>query len=131
MGTAVTSKKDTKKYINMVIVLLFMFLFRYIPPISTLTPTGMHVLGVFIGAVYGWSTVGLIWPGFFAIISMSFITGYNLNSIIAGGFGSSTFWIILFMLMFVSVKNMVIRFWSGFRMMPWLVQQSCFVQSKS
>lgn len=103
MSSAVASKKDTKKYINMVVVLFFMFLFRYIPPVSTLTPTGMHVLGIFIGAVYGWSTVGLIWPGFFAVISMSFVTGYNLNSIIAGGFGSSTFWIILFMLMFVQV----------------------------
>ena len=56
-----------------------------------------------MGVVYGWSTVDLIWPGFFAIISMSFVEGFDLTSIIASGFGSSTFWIILFMLMFVMV----------------------------
>ena len=91
------------KYVNIVIVLFLIFGFRFLPPVSTLTPTGMHVLGIFLGCVYGWSTVDLIWPGFFALISMSFVEGYNLNSIIAGGFGSSTFWIILFMLMFVMV----------------------------
>jgi len=91
------------KYVNMIIVLFLIFGFQYLPPFSTLTPTGMHVLGIFLGVVYGWSTVDLIWPGFFAIISMSFVEGFDLNSIIAGGFGSSTFWIILFMLMFVMV----------------------------
>lgn len=91
------------KYINIIIVLFLIFGFRYLHPFSTLTPTGMHVLGIFLGVVYGWSTVDLIWPGFFAIISMSFVEGFDLTSIIAGGFGSSTFWIILFMLMFVMV----------------------------
>ncbi len=100
MEKAISSKM---KYINIIIVLFLIFGFRYIPPFSTLTPTGMHVLGIFLGVVYGWSTVDLIWPGFFAIISMSFVEGFDLTSIIASGFGSSTFWIILFMLMFVMV----------------------------
>lgn len=100
MTETTTSKM---KYIHIIIVLFLIFGFRYLPAISTLTPTGMHVLGIFLGCVYGWSTVDLIWPGFFALISMSFVEGYNLTSIIAGGFGSTTFWIILFMLMFVMV----------------------------
>ena len=62
MEKAISSKM---KYINIIIVLFLIFGFRYIPPFSTLTPTGMHVLGIFLGVVYGWSTVDLIWPGFF------------------------------------------------------------------
>lgn len=64
----------------------------------------MHVLGIFLGAVYGWSTIDLIWPGFFAIISMGFVEGCDLSTIIASGFGSTTFWIILFILMFVMIN---------------------------
>lgn len=67
------------KYINIIIVLFLIFGFRYLHPFSTLTPTGMHVLGIFLGVVYGWSTVDLIWPGFFAIISMSFVEGFDFN----------------------------------------------------
>lgn len=103
MSAATFTKSEKIRYVNILIVLFFMFGFRFLPTFSTLTPTGMHVLGIFLGAVYGWSTVDLIWPGFFAIISMSFVEGYDLNTVIAGGFGSSTFWIILFMLLFVMV----------------------------
>lgn len=100
---SVSNKSDIKTYINVFIVLFFMFGFRFLPPVSTLTPTGMHVLGVFIGSVYGWSVINLIWPTFFAITSMFFIEGFDATSIIANGFGSSTFWIIAFMLIFVMV----------------------------
>ena len=97
------TKSEKIKYINVIVVLFFMFGIQFIPPVSSLTPTVMHVLGVFIGCVYGWSTVDLIWTGFFATISMSFVEGYNLNSVVAAGFGSSTFWILVFMVLFVAV----------------------------
>lgn len=103
MSAQALTKSEKIRYINIAVVLLLMFGFRYLPTFSTLTPTGMHVLGIFIGVVYGWSTIDLIWPSFFAVISMSFVEGYDLNSVVAGGFGSSTFWIIFFMLLFVMV----------------------------
>ena len=103
MRTTTLTKQEKIKYINAIIVLFFMFGFQFIPPVSSLTSTGMHVLGIFIGCVYGWSTVDLIWTGFFAVISMSFVEGYNLNSVVAAGFGSSTFWILVFMVLFVMV----------------------------
>ena len=103
MSAQALTKSEKIRYINIAVVLLLMFGFRYLPTFSTLTPTGMHVLGIFIGVVYGWSTIDLIWPSFFAVISMSFVEGYDLNSVVAGGFGSSTFWIIFFMLLYVMV----------------------------
>ena len=48
-------KKGMSDYIKYAIVLLFMFGFRYIPPIAPMTPYGMGVLGVLIGAILGWS----------------------------------------------------------------------------
>lgn len=97
------TKAEKIKYINVAIVLFFIFGFQYVPPIGPLTPMGMHVLGIFLGSVYGWSTVDLIWVGFFATVSMAFVDGFNLTSILATGFGSQTFWIIVFMLLFVMV----------------------------
>lgn len=97
------SKSEKIKYVNIVLVLFFMFGLRFVPPVGPLTPTGMHVLGIFLGAVFGWSTVDIIWTSILATISMIFVTGYNFNSVLAAGFGSQTFWIIVFMLMFVMV----------------------------
>lgn len=48
-------KKGMSDYIKFGIVLLIMFGFRYIPPIAPMTPYGMGVLGVLIGAIAGWS----------------------------------------------------------------------------
>ncbi len=48
-------KKGMSDYIKYAIVLLFMFGFRYVPPIAPMTPYGMGVLGVLIGAILGWS----------------------------------------------------------------------------
>ena len=45
-------------YIKMGIVLLFMFGFRLLPPIGSITPYGMAVLGILIGAILGWSFDG-------------------------------------------------------------------------
>lgn len=126
MSAATFTKSEKIRYINILIVLFFMFGFRFLPTFSTLTPTGMHVLGIFLGAVYGWSTIDLIWPGFFAVISMSFVEGYDLNTVIAGGFGSSTFWIILFMLLFVMVFE---RFGGTKFVATWFITRK-FLQGK-
>lgn len=40
--------------INLIVSVLFMFCFRFIPPVDPITPYGMSILGVFIGLIYGW-----------------------------------------------------------------------------
>ena len=71
--------KERKKYtatINTLITLVLMFGFGLIPPFAELTPVGMRVLGVFVGVIYGYSTCGVIWPSFFAIIAFG-LSGYT------------------------------------------------------
>ena len=48
----------TSSYVKVGIVLLFMFGFRFLPPIGDITPYGMAVLGILIGAILGWSFDG-------------------------------------------------------------------------
>ena len=61
--------------INILITLLLMFGFGYLPPFATLTPVGMKVLGVFIGVIYGYSTCEIIWPSLFAFLAFG-LSGY-------------------------------------------------------
>lgn len=46
-------------YVHCAIVFVFAFFFRFVPPIGQITPYGMGILGTFIAAIYGWSTIGM------------------------------------------------------------------------
>lgn len=48
---------DKGYYINVVVMLLLMIGFRFLPPFGSMTESGMAVLGVFIGTIYGWIMV--------------------------------------------------------------------------
>lgn len=47
------SKTSNGNYIKWAIVLLFVFGFGFLPPVGQMTPVGMRVLGIFIGALFG------------------------------------------------------------------------------
>lgn len=66
-----------KSAIHYIIVALFCVGFRYVPGFAGITPMGMGILGCFIGAIYGWSTIDMIWPSIMAMIGMGFIVGMN------------------------------------------------------
>ena len=53
-------KKST--YIHCLVVAFFCLGFRFIPPFMGLTEMGMGIMGTFIGAVYGWVLIDLLWP---------------------------------------------------------------------
>lgn len=44
-------------YINICIMLALMIFFRFIPAFGSMTENGMAVLGVFLGTIYGWTTL--------------------------------------------------------------------------
>lgn len=69
----VTKKKSTGYYIRSVIGILIMFLFGLIPAPAPLTQTGMAVLGQFIGLIFLWTTVDMVWPTFVAIVAFGFV----------------------------------------------------------
>ena len=54
------SKKKGIFYVDVLITLLFMFGFGYLPAVEPITPLGMKMLGIFIGLVYAWSTTSLL-----------------------------------------------------------------------
>lgn len=71
------SKNSVAQWIHVVIILFFMFGFKYVcPPFSTITEVGVGVLGVFIGLVYGWTTCGVFWTSILGMIALGF-TGFQ------------------------------------------------------
>ena len=71
--------KNTKKarkgnlvFLHAAICIFFMFIFGIIcPPIGSITPLGMKILGIFIGMLYGWTTSGMIWPSLLGMVAFA------------------------------------------------------------
>ena len=70
MGTTIakTGKVDVGYIIKAAIGIAIMIFFRFIPAPEPITATGMAVLGEFIGLIYLWSAVDMMWPTFIAIV---------------------------------------------------------------
>ena len=67
---------NAKTLVRTAIMCLFMFCFRFIPPFGTVTEYGMAVLGVFLGLIYGWSFIGLMFPTLLGMFGLT-MAGYG------------------------------------------------------
>lgn len=82
-------------YLNVCIMLALMVLVRFIPPVGSMTESGMAVLGVFLGTIYGWMTLkdmplasaaGLVLmgtTGFYATPAASISAAFGHNQFIS------------------------------------------------
>lgn len=79
---------ETKKInlVHYIIVAAFCFLFRFVPGFAGITPYGMGILGCFIGAIYGWMTIGMFWPSVVALVGMGLSVG--INNVLIASFGN-------------------------------------------
>lgn len=98
------SNKNTK-YIHFIIVMVFMFLFRFVPPIGTITPYGMAVIGIFIGLIYGWSVDAdnLIWTSLLALVAIGMTDFGNAGKALASAFGNESVMLMLLGMFFLGM----------------------------
>ncbi len=66
------SKENRMEMIHTIIGLVLMFGIPLLPPVEPITTIGMQLGGIFIGAIYLWSTVGMFWPSLLAVIALGF-----------------------------------------------------------
>ena len=83
MASQIIKSNNVKEIVNFIIALTFMFLFRFVPAPEPITPYGMAILGIFIGAIWGWCFGGsnTLWASLLALVAL----GINLP---AGVFGA-------------------------------------------
>ena len=72
--------------IHYIIVAALCLGFRFVPPFAGITPYGMGILGTFIGAIYGWMTIDMLWPSLMALAGVGLSIG--MNQMLAASFGN-------------------------------------------
>ena len=97
-------RKNALYYVNAIFFMVIPIIFFQLPPVAPLTDVGMKVVGVFLAALWGWITIGLIWPSIY-ILCMLIFTGYfaNFSAVCSSSFGNSTTVLLIFMLAFAGL----------------------------
>lgn len=90
MSNTTTEKKiDVMYWVHTVITLVLMFGIGYLEPWGELEPVGMKVLGIFIGLLWGWTTIGFVWPSLMGVCALG-LSGYQTTlQVLAAGFGAA------------------------------------------
>lgn len=95
-----TKTKNTAWYINSLLVILITIGVGYLPPFGQITPLGMKVLGVFLGVLYGWCTVSMLWPSVWGIVMLG-CTGFcTVKESFGMAFGSDIVLLVVAVFMF-------------------------------
>ncbi len=93
-------KKDVKNfYIKTVIFFVLIFGIGFLPAPEPLTSYGMKAIGIFVGLIFGWCAIGMIWPSIVGILAMAALGILPINQVLATGWGSPTMLLIFFMMM--------------------------------
>lgn len=93
--------KKEKNVLYFIIYCMIVALGWIIPPVAPITTEGMHLLGVFIAAVFGWSVTSEVWPSFLTLLLLPFTGMTTFTAVLSMSFGSDT--IVFMMLLFVLV----------------------------
>ncbi len=128
--SASIARKNKVSYIHVAIMFALMLGVGYLPPIAQITPLGMKVLGVFLGLVYGWCFIDLLWTSVFGFFALG-LTGYtDVLSAFVAGFTNPTTVIILVCFAFAHCLKVIgvseaIAYWLMSRKIflgrPWLL----------
>lgn len=94
--------QKNKTFMNAVVVFLLMILIGFLPPPTPITPLGMKILGVFVGMLFGWLTMGLIFPSLLGIIMLALVGETPINQIYMEGFGNNIVVLLIFIFVFAA-----------------------------
>ena len=73
-----------------------MLLFWLLPAPAGMTRAAMQVIGIFAGTLLLWLTVSIDWPSLLCMAALALVPELGMNSVLAAGFGNSTFAFLLF-----------------------------------
>ncbi|MEE0510110.1 MAG: SLC13 family permease [Peptococcaceae bacterium] len=94
-------KKD-KTIIHFIVYCLLASLGWIVPVVEPITPEGMHLIGVFFAAVYGWSVSTEVWPSFFTLLLIPFTGIVDVSGLLAISWGNDTIFFIVLLFVFVA-----------------------------
>ena len=90
------TKIDKKTIIYSVIGIALMFIIWHLPPFGPITTYGMQLLGVLVGCIWLWSTVGLLWPSALGVVAMM-LSEHGGISVLTTAFSNTNVVMLLFL----------------------------------
>lgn len=108
------SKTKNLQMVHMAISFAIMVIFRFLPTFSEVTVGGMQIFGCFVGALYGWMTVGLLWPSILGLCMLAFADITSMQEVFAMGFANENV-ILIFAMLFIA------GFISELQLADWIV----------
>lgn len=100
MSEAVAKKKNTAYYINSIISLIIIFGFGQLPAVAPLTPLGMNLIGIFLGLLYAWIFVDIVWPSLVGLLALMLIGGMKPVPLLNASFGDQMVVMMFFIFIF-------------------------------
>ena len=91
--------------LHVLITIVLMFGVGFIPPVSQLTVTGMKILGILIGTIYGVTFCAPAWPCLLAMFAMAALGVAPVGTILSSGIGSDSIMLTFFFFIFVAVME--------------------------
>lgn len=82
METGSAKKNNRISYIKVLIMAVLVIGIGSLPPFGQITPMGMKVLGIFVGCLYGWCVLDILWVSIFSLIAI----GMTCSTVL-GAFG--------------------------------------------
>ena len=93
-----TAKGDAMYYVHSFLCLLIMFGFGQLPPVEPLTALGMRLIGIFLGLLYGWIFIDIVWPSMAGLLALMLVGGMKPVALLNRSFGDP----IVVMMFFIS-----------------------------
>ena len=97
--------KEIAYYAHSLISLLIMFGCGQLTPIPPLTPLGMNLIGIFLGVLYGWIFIDIIWPSLAGLLALMLIGGMKPNELFQTSFGDPLVMMMFFIFVFCATIN--------------------------
>ena len=85
-------------YLHTVVCLLIMFGFGQLPPVEPLTPLGMNLIGIFLGVLYGWVCIEIVWPSLAGLLALMLIGGMKPMMLLNKSFGDPVVQMMFFIM---------------------------------
>ena len=92
-------------WVHTCICLLIMFGFGQMAPFGPLTPLGMNLIGIFLGILYGWIFIEIVWPSLAGLLALMLIGGMKPVQLFNKSFGDPIVQMMFFIFVFSHFIN--------------------------
>ena len=92
-------------WLHVVVCLGIMFGFGQIQPFGSLTPLGMNLIGIFLGVLYGWIFIEIVWPSLAGLLALMLVGGMKPGQLFSKSFGDPIVQMMFFIFVFCATIN--------------------------